>query len=288
MPTSQADRRALGAHLRLESVAAGYGNAPVINEIDLSVGMPEIVAVVGPNGAGKSTLLKTVLGVLAPSEGKITLAGKDISGQRTDRIARLGVGYVPQVRDVFDTLTVRENLEMGGYRLHHRELSARIEEMLELYPQLAAMRSRYAGHLSGGERKMLAMGRVLMARPSLLVLDEPTAGLSPQLAHELLHTHVTHLARSMGVAILLVEQHAREALAISDWAYLMVSGEITLSEPAADLLARPDIGEIFLGSSAQRAQAGAPLEGAGRSVPAVGSPSDRATDGSADRPVPES
>jgi branched-chain amino acid transport system ATP-binding protein len=260
MPTSQADDRARDAHLRLEGVAAGYGNAPVISEIDLSVSKPEIVAVVGPNGAGKSTLLKTVLGVLTPSEGKITLDGKDIGGRRTDRIARLGVGYVPQVQDVFDTLTVRENLEMGGYRLGHREVAARIDEMLELYPQLAAMRSRYAGHLSGGERKMLAMGRVLMARPSLLVLDEPTAGLSPQLARELLHTHVTHLAHSLGVAILLVEQHAREALAISDWAYLMVSGKITLTESAADLLARPDIGEIFLGSSAQRAPAPSPAQ----------------------------
>ena len=250
MPTSQAERRAQDAHLRLEGVAAGYGNAPVINEIDLSVCRPEIVAVVGPNGAGKSTLLKTVLGVLAPSEGRITLEGKDIGGRRTDRIARLGVGYVPQVRDVFDTLTVRENLEMGGYRMSHRAVSARIDEMLELYPQLATMRSRYAGHLSGGERKMLAMARVLMARPSLLVLDEPTAGLSPQLAHELLHIHVTRLAHTLDVAILLVEQHAREALAISDWAYLMVSGQITLSESAADLLARPDIGELFLGSSA--------------------------------------
>jgi branched-chain amino acid transport system ATP-binding protein len=285
MPTSQAEQRAQGAHLRLEGVAAGYGNAPVINEIDLSVCRPEIVAVVGPNGAGKSTLLKTVLGVLAPSEGRITLDGKDIGGRRTDRIARLGVGYVPQVRDVFDTLTVRENLEMGGYRMNHRAVSARIEEMLELYPQLAAMRSRYAGHLSGGERKMLAMARVLMARPSLLVLDEPTAGLSPQLAHELLHIHVTQLARSMDVAILLVEQHAREALAISDWAYLMVSGQITLSESAADLLARPDIGEIFLGSSAKRSPATASID-AGE-VASVGASGDRATDRAADDPPTE-
>jgi branched-chain amino acid transport system ATP-binding protein len=287
MPTSQADQRAQSALLRLDGVSAGYGPVPVISNIDATVCPQEIVAIVGPNGAGKSTLLKTVLGVLAPVEGTITLDGNEISGRRTDRIARLGVGYVPQVRDVFDTLTVRENLEMGGYRLKHRELAARIEEMLVLYPQLAEMRSRYAGHLSGGERKMLAMGRVLMARPSLLVLDEPTAGLSPQLAHELLHSHVTRLARSMGVAILLVEQHAREALAIADWAYLMVSGEITLGEPAADLLARPDIGEIFLGSSAQRSEAGAAFDEDGRGAPAVGA-SDWATGGSADTSVPTS
>jgi len=250
MPTLPADQRTAHAHLKLDGVFAGYGAAPVIRDIDLCVAEREVVAVVGPNGAGKSTLLKTVLGVLAPTEGTITLGGRSIGGERTDRIARLGVGYVPQVRDVFDTLTVTENLEMGGYQLKPREVSARIAEVMELYPQLAGMRTRYAGHLSGGERKMLAVGRVLMARPSLLVVDEPTAGLSPQLAHELLHTQITRLAQSLGVAVLLVEQHAREALAVSDWAYLMVSGEVQVSEPAGDLLARPDIGQLFLGSSA--------------------------------------
>ena len=246
MPTSPADDRLQRAHLLLSGVTAGYGTVPVIHEIDLAVAREEVVAVVGPNGAGKSTLLKCVLGVLTPSAGQISLDGLRIDGQRTDRIARAGVGYVPQVRDVFETLTVRENLEMGGYSLPRRAVPARVEEILELYPQLGEMRSRYAGHLSGGERKMLAMGRVLMTRPSLLVLDEPTAGLSPQLAHELLHTHVSRLA-STGVAILLVEQHAREALAISDWAYLLVSGQVQIAETAGELLARPDIGEIFLG-----------------------------------------
>ena len=250
MRTLPADPRQEQAHLRLSGVTAGYGPVPVIQAIDLTVSLEEVVTVVGPNGAGKSTLLKCVLGVLRPSEGEIVLAGRRIDGERTDRIARAGVGYVPQTRDVFETLTVRENLEMGGYSLHRREIAERVAEIFELYPQLGSMSRRYGGHLSGGERKMLAMGRVLMTRPSLLVLDEPTAGLSPQLSHELLHTHVARLAKT-GIAILLVEQHAREALAISDWAYLLVSGEVQLSESATDLLARPDIGEIFLGGAAE-------------------------------------
>jgi branched-chain amino acid transport system ATP-binding protein len=249
MPTSSADRRSEEGHLRVRGVAAGYGPVPVIQAIDMGVAEGEVVAVIGPNGAGKSTLLKTVIGVLTPSEGTIALGERQIAGLRTDRIARLGVGYVPQVKDVFETLTVRENLEMGGYTLPPREVNARIEEILELYPALARMRGRHGGHLSGGERKMLAMARVLMTRPSLVVLDEPTAGLSPKLAHDLLREHVARLA-STGVAVLLVEQHAREALAIADWAYVMASGRVQLADRAATLLERPDIAEIFLGRTA--------------------------------------
>jgi ABC-type branched-subunit amino acid transport system ATPase component len=227
-------------------VTAGYGSVPIIHKVDLSLARGEVLTVVGPNGAGKSTLVKTVLGILTPLEGTIELGGQAIAGLTTDRIARLGVGYVPQVRDVFETLTVRENLEMGGYTLPARVMEQRLEEIYALYPALGEMRGRYGGHLSGGERKMLAMGRVLMIRPGLLVLDEPTAGLSPQLTHELLRDHVTRLA-STDIAILLVEQHAREALAISDWGCVMASGEIRLSDRASTLLARPDIGDVFLG-----------------------------------------
>jgi branched-chain amino acid transport system ATP-binding protein len=249
MPTSSANGTPPAAHLQISGLSAGYSREPVIRDIDLTVASEEVVAVIGPNGAGKSTLLKAVLGVIAPSAGTITLEGEPINGLRTDQIARKGVGYVPQVKDVFETLTVRENLEMGGYVLPRHEVDPRVEEVLELYPALEAMRERHAGHLSGGERKMLAMGRVLMTRPSLLVLDEPTAGLSPQLAHELLHEHVARLA-STGVAILLVEQHAREALSISDRAYVLAGGQVALADRAATLLERPDIHEIFLGRTA--------------------------------------
>jgi branched-chain amino acid transport system ATP-binding protein len=246
MPTSPADTREQRAYLRVRGVTAGYGGVPIIHNVDLSLASGEVLTIVGPNGAGKSTLVKTVLGILTPLEGTIELGGQAITGLTTDRIARLGVGYVPQVRDVFETLTVRENLEMGGYTLPARVVDERLEEIYALYPALGEMRSRYAGNLSGGERKMLAMGRVLMIRPRLLVLDEPTAGLSPQLTHELLRDHVTRLA-SADMAILLVEQHAREALAISDWACVMASGEIRMSDRASTLLGRPDIGDIFLG-----------------------------------------
>jgi ABC-type branched-subunit amino acid transport system ATPase component len=249
MPTSSADSRERRAHLRLQDVAAGYGQAPVISHVNLTVALGEIVAVVGPNGAGKSTLLKAILGIVKPSEGRISLAGEPIGGLATNHVARLGVGYVPQVKDVFEPLTVRENLEVGGYTLPRSEVAGRVEEVLERYPALAAMRSRPAGYLSGGERKQLAMARVLMLRPSLLILDEPTAGLAPQLAHELLTGHVTRLAGG-GVAILLVEQHAHEALAISDWAYVMAGGRVQVAEAASTLGARDDLGDIFLGTTA--------------------------------------
>jgi ABC-type branched-subunit amino acid transport system ATPase component len=251
MPTSSAeaaDPRNQRAHLRLAEVAAGYGATPVIQDVSIAVALGEVVAVIGPNGAGKSTLLKAVLGILRPSRGTITLAGKQITGLSANRVIRRGVGYVPQVKDVFEPLTVRENLEIGGYTLPRRELAARIDEVMERYPALAAMRNRPAGYLSGGERKLLAMGRVLMRRPSLLVLDEPTAGLAPQLAHELLTRNVAQLAGS-GVAVLLVEQHAHEALAISDWAYVMAAGQVRLSDAAAALAERPDLGDIFLGQA---------------------------------------
>jgi len=243
------------AHLRLEGVAAGYGPEPVVRDVDLTAGRGEVVTVVGPNGAGKSTVLKAIVGIVCPSEGDITLGGERIAGLRTDQVIRRGVGYVPQVRDVFEPLTVRENLEMGGYRMRQSRLAGRIEEILALFPALVSMLDRQAGTLSGGERKMLAAGRVLMPEPSLLILDEPTAGLAPQVAQEFLREHVTRLAGT-GVAILLVEQRARDALAVSARGYVMASGRVQLTGPAQDLLQRDDIGRIFLGRAADRSGSG--------------------------------
>jgi ABC-type branched-subunit amino acid transport system ATPase component len=257
MPTSSADpqsanRRKEGSLLRVDDVDAGYGHVPVLHNVSMTVAPGEIVAVVGPNGAGKSTLLKTVLGILSPTKGQVTLRGEPITGLTTDRIARLGLGYVPQIDDVFETMTVQENLEVGGYSLPRNSVANRAEELYEFYPTLATMRGRYAGHLSGGERKMLAMARVLMTAPSLLVLDEPSAGLSPQRAKELLGTQVPRLAIS-GVAVLLVEQRTRDALSASDWAYVMASGSILLSDAADSLLARPDLGDVILGRGSSAA-----------------------------------
>ena len=245
MPTSSDSTKGT-ANLVVAGLAAGYSDTPIISEIDLTVDHGEVVTIVGPNGAGKSTLLKALLGVIKPMAGTVTLNGRDLTRMRSDQICRLSVGYVPQVKDTFPRLTVMENLEMGGYSLSRREIKTRIEEVLDIYPQLRAIVSRQGGHLSGGERKMLAVARAMMIRPDLLVLDEPTAGLAPKRADELLSEHIAHLATT-GVSLLIVEQRAREAMAISDRAYVLASGKVVMTDRADVLLARPDIGEVFLG-----------------------------------------
>jgi ABC-type branched-subunit amino acid transport system ATPase component len=246
MPTSAADDREASSHLRVRGVTAGYGGLPIVRDVSACVGRGEVVSVIGPNGAGKSTLLKSIVGVLEPMKGEIKLDGESLDGLRADEVARRGVGYVPQVHDVFESLTVKENLEMGGYQLPPRKVRERVEEITVAFPQLATMLARSAGNLSGGERKMVAIGRVLMMRPSLVILDEPTAGLAPRLADRLLSEYVAGLA-GRDVAVLLVEQHAREALAISNFAYVMAAGVVEIAAPATDILARADLGEVFLG-----------------------------------------
>lgn len=237
--------------LTVAGLAAGYGDTPTISDVDLTVGRGEVVTVIGPNGAGKSTLLKAVLGVLRPMAGTVHLGERDLTRLRSDQICRLSVGYVPQVRDTFPRLTVLENIEMGGYTLPRPQVKARVEEIMELYPQLRRLATRQGGHLSGGERKMLAIARAMMIRPTLLVLDEPTAGLAPRPADELLSKHISALAGT-GVSLLMVEQRAREAMAISHRAYVMAAGRVVLTDQAEALLAMPDLGEVFLGRSAER------------------------------------
>ena len=251
MLTSSAEGGRAPAFLSIEGLSAGYGAAPIVSEVSLQVGAGEVVAVVGPNGAGKSTQLKAVVGLLQPMAGRILLEGEDVTRLRTDRLARRGIGYVPQVNDCFDTLTVAENLAMGGYLLENDEVARRKEEVLAIFPNLSRMLNRTASKLSGGERKMLAMARVLMLRPKVLVLDEPTSNLSAQLSTMLLVEHVRRLADS-GTAIFLVEQKAKAALEISNWSYVLAAGRVRLSAPAAELLARKDIGEVFLGRTGAR------------------------------------
>jgi ABC-type branched-subunit amino acid transport system ATPase component len=217
--------------------------------VSLGVGPGEVVSVIGPNGAGKSTLLKAIAGRLPAMTGTVTLNGRDITNMPGHRLARMGLGFVPQVKDVFDTLTVTENLEMGGYLLAKAQLAERIDKVLATFPALAAMTSRTASKLSGGERKMLAVARVLMLDPGVLVLDEPTSNLSPDLSRAVLRDQVRSLADA-GTAVLLVEQKAFEALGVSDWAYILVAGHIEISGQAGDILARPDIREVFLGQAA--------------------------------------
>jgi branched-chain amino acid transport system ATP-binding protein len=245
MPTLS-DKNSAVARLTVSGLAAGYGGDPIVRGVDLAVHQGQVVSVIGPNGAGKSTLLKALTGQISVMEGSVQLDGRDITNTRGDHLARIGIGYVPQTRDVFDTLTVEDNLEMGGYLLPKNQVRERIDEVLRVFPQLADMRERTAMKLSGGERKMLAVGRVLMIQPSVLLLDEPTANLSPELSRVVLYEHVRRLADE-GAAVLLVEQKALEALRISDWGCVLVAGTPQIQGPAPDLLARPDIREVFLG-----------------------------------------
>ena len=236
--------------LSIRGVTAGYGTGPpIIRDVDMDVSHGQVVAVVGPNGAGKSTLLKAILGIARMTAGRVELGGKDVTGMRLEKLARLGIGYVPQVDDVFDGLRVRENLDMGGYLFNRAQRAERMERALEVFPQLKPRLNRYVETLSGGERKMTAIARVLMLDPSVLLLDEPTAGLSPELSRTVLENQVRALG-DIGKGVLLVEQKAVAALEISDWAYMLVHGEVVMSADAHEVLAKPDMREIFLGATA--------------------------------------
>jgi ABC-type branched-subunit amino acid transport system ATPase component len=251
-PDTGEDRPA--AALSVTDVVSGYGGSPIVRGVSARVGAGEIVTIVGPNGAGKSTLLKAIAGLLRVESGRVVLGGTDITNQRTSRLARLGLGYVPQSNDVFDPLTVRENLEIGGYRVPRPHLSARIGEVVGLVPALGALMGRRAAKLSGGERKMVAVGRALMSRPRVLLLDEPTSGLSAERSAQLLTGDIRALAES-GASVLLVEQKALAALEISHWGYVLAVGRVVISAPAVTLLARPDLGEVFLGRVAPGTEA---------------------------------
>ena len=233
--------------LRAEGITAGYGGVPVIRDVSIAVGPAEIVAVIGPNGAGKSTLLKSLVGILRVTTGRVVLGEEDVTNRPPEELARRGVGYVPQVNDIFEPLTVLENLEMGGYLLRPSEIGQRVREVGSVFPALPPMLKRRADKLSGGERKMLAIARVLMLDPKVLILDEPTANLSPKLADSLLREHVQRLAGA-GKAVLLVEQRARAALQIASWTTVLVSGETRLEGRPQDLLRRADFEELFLGA----------------------------------------
>jgi ABC-type branched-subunit amino acid transport system ATPase component len=232
-------------------VTAGYGGDPVIRNVTVRAEPGEVVSLVGANGSGKSTFLKSLVGVVRVSSGTVILGEADMTRKAPEEVARAGVGYVPQVDDVFASLTVRENLEMGGYLLPSRQVRPRIDEVTAVFPRLGAMLSRPAGKLSGGERKMLAMGRVLMLQPSVFLLDEPTANLAPAIARTLLEDHVRALAGG-GAAVLVVEQRARAVLAISDRTYVLAGGEVRMEGTPAELTASPAFIESFLGGTVRR------------------------------------
>ena len=240
--------------LRAEGIIAGYGGVPVVRNVSIAVGPGEIVAIIGPNGAGKSTLLKSLVGILRVTGGKVFVGNDDVTNHPPEELARRGVGYVPQVNDIFEPLTVVENLDMGGYLLKRDQIKRRIEEVTAVFPQLAPMLKRRADKLSGGERKMLAIARVLMLDPKVLILDEPTANLSPKLADTLLRDHIRRLA-DLGKAVLLVEQRARAAMEVAIWTTVLVSGSTKLEGRPGELLGRQDFEGLFLGAATRHGPA---------------------------------
>jgi ABC-type branched-subunit amino acid transport system ATPase component len=247
-------------YLSVLELTAGYNRVPVVERITLQVGLREVVLVMGPNGAGKSTLVKAITGELPVLSGRVVLDGRDVTSAREEDRTAAGIGYVPQVRDVFAPLTVTENLQMGAYRLRKQQIASRQEEIFGLFPALAGLRRRPARALSGGERKMLAIGRALMAQPTLMVLDEPTANLAPAIARNVLHGIVARLAES-GRAVLLIEQRVSLGLEVATWGYVLTDGRLRLEEACDQLRARPDLGSLFLGHggneiSSSRGQAG--------------------------------
>jgi branched-chain amino acid transport system ATP-binding protein/neutral amino acid transport system ATP-binding protein len=231
--------------LTATGIVAGYDvQDEILKGIDLVVREGEIVGIIGPNGAGKSTLLKTMAGLLAPSAGRIYLRGRDITGQAPRDISRFGLAYVPQEFNIFPMLSVRENLEMGGY-IDRKETGRRIDGVFARFPMLGEKRRHAARTLSGGERQILAMAMALMVDPVVLLLDEPSAGLSP-VAAERLFDAITQI-NGDGVSIVMVEQNANEALVVSDRAYILVDGKNSATGPAKALAADPEIRRLFLG-----------------------------------------
>jgi len=234
--------------LACSGVTAGYSVVPVIHDISLSVAAGEIVTVIGPNGSGKSTFLKAVAGHLQCQSGEIAMAGRPVNRLSPEQRAARGLAYVPQNDDVFNPLTVLENLAIGGYLLDRRARQEGLARVMNEIPQLVRLRRRKAVHLSGGERKLTALGRAIVPRPRLLLLDEPTAGLAEPVANALLRETVSSL-RESGVGILLVEQRARLALEIADRAYVLVAGSVQHSGSAASLLDGDRFATMFFTTS---------------------------------------
>ena len=234
--------------LVIEDVVAGYfADVPILNGVGATLGPGEIVTIVGPNGAGKSTLVKVVIGLLAPWQGSIRLSGEEVAGRKPHTIIRRGVGYVAQRENVFSTMSVLENLELGRLASRTDDVGERTAAMFGLFPRLEERRSQPAGTLSGGERQMLALARALMADPVLLVLDEPSAGLSP-IAVELIFEKIAEI-NAGGVSILMVEQNARKALAMSHRGYVLDGGQNRFEGTGRDLLDDPKVVDLYLGGA---------------------------------------
>jgi ABC-type branched-subunit amino acid transport system ATPase component len=232
--------------LELREVSAGYGPIQILHGVSLAVDEGEIVAVIGPNGAGKSTTFKVIMGLITHLGGEVFYRGRSLAGERTDRILGLGLAYVPQGRVVFTQMTVRENLEVGAYLERDKaKVDDAMDYVFTLFPRLAERRRQFAGSMSGGEQQMLAMGRGLMMRPKMMLLDEPSLGLSPLLVDEVFDTTVA-MARG-GLTVMLVEQNAARALEIADRGYVLELGRNRYEGTGQELLSNPGVRTMYLG-----------------------------------------
>jgi len=230
--------------LEARDVVGGYGKMMILRGVTLGVEAGAIAVIVGPNGAGKSTALKAIFGLIPVQEGDVMLDGQSLAGLRADQMVTRGLALAPQTSNVFASLTIQENLEMGAFQ-RRDDFSATLEKVYEIFPPLSERRTAQAGQLSGGQRQMLAMGRAMMSEPRVLLLDEPTAGLSPAFVEQTFNRILA--IRDTGVGIVMVEQNAKQALSVADAGYVLASGENRHTGTGAELLADPEVRASFLG-----------------------------------------
>jgi ABC-type branched-subunit amino acid transport system ATPase component len=230
--------------LEARNLTSGYGETDILHDVSMKLEEKEIVSIIGPNGAGKSTLLKTIFGILRPRQGVVRLGDEEITGLSPDKIVRKGMSYVPQVNNVFPSLTIQENLEMGAF-VRTDDYRDRLQEMYDLFPLLKDRKNQKVGSLSGGQRQMVAMGRALMLDPKVLLLDEPSASLAPLLV-EMIFEKIVDINKT-GVAIIVVEQNARETLKISDRGYVLATGRKVFEDTGKAILENEEVGKLYLG-----------------------------------------
>jgi branched-chain amino acid transport system ATP-binding protein len=235
--------------IEVKDVIAGYGGAPILNGVNISIEQSDIGVIVGPNGAGKSTTLKAIFGLLKVSQGSITFGGEAITNALPDKLVPRGLSFVPQEKNVFTSMTVEENLEMGAFT-RRDDFSSTIKWVYDMFPVLREKRRQPAGELSGGQRQMVAMGRALMSQPRLLMLDEPSAGLSPRYVIEIFEQIVK--VNKAGVGILMVEQNARQALAFASRGFVLANGQNRFTGTGPELIADPEVARSFLGGGEQK------------------------------------
>ena len=233
--------------LEIKHIDAFYGKVQALYDVSLEVGDNEIISLIGANGAGKSTLMKTVMGLLRPARGEVLFDGEDLTKIRNTRIVSRGIVYVPEGREVFPEMTVRDNLEMGAYcrKYSQKEMNRKIEEMYDIFPRLKERQKQLAGSLSGGEQQMLAVARALMSHPKLMMMDEPSLGLAPLIVQDIFN--IIKEINKQGVTILLIEQNANMALRIADQGYVLETGRISLSGTGRELLADESVKAAYLG-----------------------------------------